>query len=79
MNLEDIRKQEEIWKDVVLKGEMLTIKLITEEAKKEFHPMQAGDVYKTSADVSELQKDFDYSPSTTLEKGIGETISQLKN
>ena len=35
MNLEDIKKQEEMWKDVVLKGEMLTIKLITEEAKKD--------------------------------------------
>ena len=35
MNFEDITKQEELWKDIVLKGEMLTIKLITEEAKKE--------------------------------------------
>ena len=31
----DIAKQEELWKDIVLKGEMLTIKLLTEEAKKE--------------------------------------------
>ena len=35
MDVEYIKKQEEIWKDVVLKGEMLTIKLLTEEAKKE--------------------------------------------
>ena len=35
MDIESIKKQEELWKDVVLKGEMLTIKLITEEAKKE--------------------------------------------
>ena len=32
---EIVKKQEELRKDVVLKGEMLTIKLITEEAKKE--------------------------------------------
>mgnify|MGYP000164859626 FL=1 len=35
MDVESIKKQEELWKDVVLKGEMLTIKLLTEEAKKE--------------------------------------------
>ena len=35
MDFEDIAKQEELWKDIVLKGEMLTIKLLTEEAKKE--------------------------------------------
>ena len=35
MDFKDIAKQEELWKDIVLKGEMLTIKLLTEEAKKE--------------------------------------------
>lgn len=49
-------------------------KALGQEAKKEFHDMQPGDVYKTYADVSELVKDFDYSPETTLEKGIGEFV-----
>ncbi len=49
-------------------------KALGQEAKKEFYPMQAGDVYKTFADVSELQKDFGYSPDTSLEKGIGEFV-----
>ena len=39
-------------------------------AVKEFHEMQPGDVYKTYADVGELQKDFGYSPDTPLKVGI---------
>ncbi len=40
------------------------------KAIKEFHEMQPGDVYKTYADVSGLQKDFGYYPNTPLKKGI---------
>ncbi|NMM48056.1 NAD-dependent epimerase [Marinigracilibium pacificum] len=40
------------------------------EAKKEFLPMQPGDVKNTYADVSELKTDFDYKPDTPLEKGV---------
>lgn len=40
------------------------------EAKKEFLPMQPGDVYQTYADVSELMKDFDFKPSTGIEEGL---------
>lgn len=49
-------------------------KALGKEAVKEYHDMQPGDVYKTFADVSELQKDFGYSPNTSLEKGIGEFV-----
>lgn len=42
------------------------------EAKKEFLPMQPGDVLRTYADVSELMKDFDFNPDTSLEKGLEE-------
>lgn len=45
-------------------------KCIGKEAKKEYLPMQAGDVYQTYADVSELMKDFDFKPSTTIEEGL---------
>jgi len=41
------------------------------EAKKEFLPMQAGDVPRTYADVSELMKDFDFKPNTSIEEGLG--------
>ena len=39
-------------------------------AKKEFLPMQDGDVKSTYADVSGLIKDFGYKPNTKLEDGI---------
>lgn len=41
------------------------------EAKKEFLPMQPGDVYETYADVQELINDFGFKPSTSIEEGLG--------
>ncbi len=38
--------------------------------EKEYVEMQPGDVYKTYADTSALERDFGYSPSTPLLKGI---------
>jgi len=40
--------------------------------KKEFLPMQAGDVYQTYADVDDLIKDFNFKPNTTIQKGLTE-------
>lgn len=40
------------------------------EAKKEYLPMQPGDVYRTYADVSELEKDFGFTPSTSIRDGL---------
>lgn len=40
-------------------------------AEKEMLPMQAGDVQKTWADVTNLQKDYDYKPSTDVKTGVG--------
>ena len=45
-------------------------KALGREAKKEFLPMQAGDVPQTYADVSELIKDFDFKPDTSIEDGL---------
>jgi UDP-glucuronate 4-epimerase len=45
-------------------------KAMGKEAVKEFLPMQPGDVLKTFADVSELERHFDYHPSTSIEEGI---------
>jgi len=46
-------------------------KAIGKVAQKEYLPMQPGDVYQTYADVTELQKDFDFKPSTSIEDGLG--------
>ena len=45
-------------------------KIIGKTAKKEFLPMQPGDVYQTYADVSDLTNDFDFKPNTTIEEGL---------
>lgn len=39
-------------------------------AKKEFLPMQPGDVPKTYADVSELERDFNFKPNTSVQDGL---------
>ena len=44
--------------------------VITEPAKKEFLPMQPGDVYQTYADVTQLERDFGFKPATSLEDGL---------
>ena len=44
------------------------------EAKKNFLPMQDGDVVSTYADTSDLINDFDYKPDTKLSSGIGEFV-----
>ena len=43
------------------------------EAKKEFLPMQPGDVYQTSADSSALAKATGFKPETPLQEGINST------
>lgn len=49
------------------------------EAKKEFLPMQAGDVYQTYADTTKLETEVGYKPSTTLHEGIGRFIDWFKS
>ena len=44
--------------------------IISCAGKKEFLPMQLGDVYQTFADVSDLERDFGFKPHTTLETGL---------
>lgn len=52
---------------------------IGKTAKKEFLPMQPGDVYQTYADVSELERDFDFKPATTIEEGLGKFAEWYKD
>lgn len=49
-------------------------KCLGKEAIKEYYPMQPGDVYQTYADVSELEKDFGFKPSTTIEEGLSKFV-----
>ncbi|MCG3717809.1 NAD-dependent epimerase/dehydratase family protein [Aliarcobacter butzleri] len=49
------------------------------EAKKNFLPMQDGDVESTYADVEDLIKDFNYKPNTKLADGIDEFVKWYKN
>ena len=53
-------------------------KYMGKEAKKEMYPMQMGDVQRTWADVSELMKDYNYKPSTSIEEGIKQFITWYK-
>jgi UDP-glucuronate 4-epimerase len=48
-------------------------------AKKEMLPMQPGDVQQTWADVSDLQRDFGYSPSTDIQSGIDAFVKWYKD
>lgn len=45
-------------------------KCLGKEARKEFLPMQKGDVYQTYADVSGLMEDFGFKPNTSIEEGL---------
>ncbi|WP_151950587.1 NAD-dependent epimerase [Aliarcobacter butzleri] len=49
------------------------------EAKKNFLPMQDGDVVSTYADVDDLIKDFDYKPDTKLIDGITRFVKWYKD
>ncbi|MHB8170311.1 MAG: NAD-dependent epimerase [Thermincolia bacterium] len=49
------------------------------EAKKEFLPIQAGDVPATYADVDDLICDVGFKPRTTIEEGIGYFVSWYKD
>jgi UDP-glucuronate 4-epimerase len=44
------------------------------EAKKEYMDMQPGDVLKTCADVSDLEKATGFKPNTTIQEGIHKFI-----
>lgn len=51
---------------------------IGREAKKEFLPMQAGDVYQTYADSSALADVTGFKPDTPLQEGINKTVAWFK-
>lgn len=54
-------------------------KAIGKTAKKAYLPMQPGDVYQTYADVTDLINDFDFKPTTSIEKGLNEFAKWYKD
>lgn len=52
---------------------------IGREIKKNYSPMQPGDVKATYADVSDLVNDFNYKPDTALEVGISKFVDWYLN
>jgi UDP-glucuronate 4-epimerase len=44
-------------------------------ARKELLPMQAGDVYATYADIDDLRREVDFSPSTSLADGVARFVA----
>lgn len=53
-------------------------KILGKTAKKEFLPMQPGDVPRTEADVSDLVKNMGYRPDTPVKAGIKKFIEWYK-
>jgi len=49
-------------------------KCLGRTAKKNFLPLQPGDVPVTRADVDELARDFGYRPQTTVEEGVARFV-----
>lgn len=62
----------------VLETCLMDAGVIAERAKRVMLPMQPGDVYQTYADVSELERDFGFKPSTPLEVGLAEFAKWYK-
>jgi UDP-glucuronate 4-epimerase len=49
-----------------------------QKAEKRFLPMQAGDVFATEADVSDLERDFGWRPSTPINEGLSRFAAWYK-
>ena len=48
-------------------------------SKKEFLPMQMGDVYQTYADTTALQNDLGFMPKTDLNEGVKKTVDWYRS
>ena len=53
-------------------------KAVGKEAKKIYMDMQPGDVLRTYADVSDLEKDIGFKPKTSIEEGIQKFVFWYK-
>jgi len=66
----------------ILQDELIKHRLLPQnydfDSHKQFVEMQPGDVEITYADTSELKKDFNYCPQTSLQDGLHEFIKWYK-
>ena len=53
-------------------------KALGKKAIKEYVPPQPGDVERTYADVTKAAKELGYKPATTIEKGLAEFVTWLR-
>lgn len=53
-------------------------KALGKTARKEFLPMQPGDVYQTYADVTPLVEKYGFKPSTSIEDGLAKFVEWYK-
>ena len=53
--------------------------VIKEKGVRELLPMQAGDVYQTFADVTDLEKNFGFKPKTSLIDGLEKFVKWYKD
>lgn len=54
-------------------------KVSGKEAVKEYVGMQPGDVYRTDADTTALQRDFNYRPQVSLAEGLSKLYAWYKD
>jgi UDP-glucuronate 4-epimerase len=54
-------------------------KVLGSKAKKEFLPIQSGDVPDTWANVDDLIEQFDYKPNTVIEEGVSNFATWFRN
>lgn len=52
---------------------------IGKKAKRNFLPIQAGDVENTYADMSDISKDFNFKPKVSIEEGVKEFVGWYKD
>lgn len=45
-------------------------KYLGKQAKKEYLPIQPGDVYQTFADITDMMEDFNFRPQTSIDVGL---------
>lgn len=54
-------------------------KIIGKDIKPKFLPVRAGDVFRTSADISKISQKINYKPLIGFEEGLKYTVEYFKN
>jgi UDP-glucuronate 4-epimerase len=54
-------------------------RLLGRKAKIEYLPMQAGDVHITYADISDLEREIGFKPTTSIEEGLEKFVNWFKS